>query len=602
MSDFFDNLKKRKMVQWSVAYVAAAFALLQGIDIVAQRFDWPESIARALIIASVIGFFITLLLAWYHGERGAQKVSGTELLLLALLLAIGGGLMWKFSPYASAPTASSTATDPLVGTADKVDRRSIAVLPFVNMSADPEQEYFSDGMTEELLNVLAKITNLKVAARTSVFEFKGKGGDVREIGRKLGVSHIVEGSVRRDGEQIRVTAQLIRVSDGFHVWSETYDRKIESVFALQDELAKKIGEQLQSSLGSSLMPVARAEIPREAYEEYLKGRALYRSRKNLVQALKHFEATVAKAPNFSDGWATLSLTYEVVRGYVTKDEFAQLGDVFAKSRSAAERAQELAPDSAMTLHALGNVARFESRFINAEQLYQKSIETDPTYPDVREDYAEFLEYMGHFEDSLINARQLVTIEPFVRNFWSCLFYAALELDRRDIANEALAHIRSIEPDYYDAVAGDYYFELVAGRYDKAHAELLKAVKINPVMMANDLALFRWASNEPGVGYDTVDKAFKFNEYSSPSIYAAWRGDLDRVFAYFDSSSTSPKERVRFYELMSKVPARKVLADPRAKTLLREYGFEAYWRKYGWPALCRPKGADDFECLNAQGKK
>jgi len=602
MSGFFDSLKKRKMVQWSLAYVAAAFALLQGIDIVAQRFEWPESITRALIIACVIGFFVSLLLAWYHGERGSQKVSGTELLLLALLLAIGGGLMWKFSPNSSAPDVATVDSNVLSAVADSVDRRSVAVLPFVNMSADPEQEYFSDGMTEELLNVLVKMTNLKVAARTSVFEFKGKGGDVRAIGRKLGVSHIVEGSIRRDGDQIRVTAQLIRVSDGFHVWSETYDRKIESVFALQDELAKRIGEQLESSLGTAQMPVARAEIPREAYEEYLKGRALYRSRKDLMQAIEHFEATVAKAPDFADGWATLSLTYEVVRGYVSQDEFDQLGDVYVKSRSAALRAQALAPDSAMTLHALGNVARFESKFIDAEQLYQKSIEADPTYPDVREDYAEFLEYMGRFEDSLRNARQLVTIEPFVRNFWSCLYYAAMELDRRDIVDEAMAHIRAIDPEYYDSVAGYFYYELVSGRFDKAQVELLEAVKVDPVMMANDKMLFRWASKAPGAGYDTVEKAFNFNEYSSPSIYAAWRGDYDRVFAYFGSASTSPKERIRFYELMSKVAARKVLSDPRAKSMLRKYGFEAYWRKYGWPALCHPVGADDFECTTAGGSK
>lgn len=602
MTGFFDSLKKRKMVQWSLAYVAAAFALLQGIDIVAQRFEWPESITRALIIACVIGFFVSLLLAWYHGERGSQKVSGTELLLLTLLLAIGGGLMWKFSPSSSAPEVATVDSNVLSAVADSVDRRSVAVLPFVNMSADPEQEYFSDGMTEELLNVLVKMTNLKVAARTSVFEFKGKGGDVRAIGRKLGVSHIVEGSIRRDGDQIRVTAQLIRVSDGFHVWSETYDRKIESVFALQDELAKRIGEQLESSLGTAQMPVARAEIPRKAYEEYLKGRALYRSRKDLMQAIEHFEATVAKAPDFADGWATLSLTYEVVRGYVSQDEFDQLGDVYVKSRSAALRAQALAPGSAMTLHALGNVARFDSKFIDAEQLYQKSIEADPTYPDVREDYAEFLEYMGRFEDSLRNARQLVTIEPFVRNFWSCLYYAAMELDRRDIVDEAMSHIRAIDPEYYDSVAGYFYYELVSGRFDKAQVELLEAVKVDPVMMANDKMLFRWASREPGAGYDTVEKAFNFNEYSSPSLYAAWRGDYDRVFAYFGSASTSPKERIRFYELMSKVAARKVLSDPRAKSMLRKYGFEAYWRKFGWPALCHPVGAYDFECTTAGGSK
>jgi TolB-like protein len=126
---------------------------------------------------------------------------------------------------------------------------SVAVLPFANISGKPEEEYFSDGMTEELLNVLARLHSLKVAARTSVFEFKGKGGDVREIGHKLGVSHIVEGSVRREGEHVRVTAQLVRVDDGFHVWSGSYDRELKGVFALQDDIALRIAEQLETKLG-----------------------------------------------------------------------------------------------------------------------------------------------------------------------------------------------------------------------------------------------------------------------------------------------------------------------------------------------------------------
>ena len=171
-----------------------------------------------------------------------------------------------------------------VTTPSVADRNSIAVLPFINISGKPDEDYFSDGMTEELLNVLAKIPKLNVVARTSVFEFKGKGGDVREIGRKLGVSNIVEGSVRRDREQVRVTAQLVRVADGFHIWSETYDRKLESVFALQDEIAQRIGAALKLSLGFSPPVAARAPIDPEAYDEYLKGRALLRQRSDLPSA------------------------------------------------------------------------------------------------------------------------------------------------------------------------------------------------------------------------------------------------------------------------------------------------------------------------------
>jgi TolB-like protein len=262
---------------------------------------------------------------------------------------------------------------------------SLAVLPFANLSGDPNQEYFSDGMTEELLNVLARLPGLKVAARTSVFEIKGKGGDVREIGHKLGVSHIVEGSVRRDGEHVRVTAQLVRVADGFHVWSESYDRDREGVFALQDDIARHIAEQLQAQLGVAEMPPPRAAIDPIAHDEYLKGHTLLRQRKNLPEAIAHLRAAVTRAPEFAPGWADLSFAYDVVRSYTTPDQRSMLGDVLTNMRDAAEHAAAAAPATALTLHALANVARAETRYAEAEELYRRAQEADPTYPDVRED-------------------------------------------------------------------------------------------------------------------------------------------------------------------------------------------------------------------------
>src|SRR5438046_10494911 len=172
-------------------------------------------------------------------------------------------------------------------------------------------------MTESRLNVLAKVPQLKVVARTSVFQFKAKGGDIREIGRKLGVTNIVEGSVRRDGPEVRITAQLVRVADGFHIWSETYDRKLEGVFALQDEIARRIGAALKLSLGVSAPVAARAPIDPEAYDEYLKGRALMRQRGDLPSAIAHLKAAVAKAPEFAAVWSLLLITLEVILWWTT---------------------------------------------------------------------------------------------------------------------------------------------------------------------------------------------------------------------------------------------------------------------------------------------
>src|SRR5450432_477330 len=171
MNEFFQRLKQRKLVQWAVAYVAAAFALLQGIDIIAQQFGWPEGVRRGITLALVVGFFIALVLAWYHGERGAQRVTGTELLILALLLGLGGGFLWRFAgaSHERIVRPAATASSPAPAT---IPKKSIAVLPFDNLSEDKGNAYFAEGVQDEILTRLAKVADLKVISRTSTQHFK----------------------------------------------------------------------------------------------------------------------------------------------------------------------------------------------------------------------------------------------------------------------------------------------------------------------------------------------------------------------------------------------------------------------------------------------
>ena len=308
MNEFFRRLKQRKLVQWTLAYVAAAFALLQGIDIVAQRFGWPEQTMRFVIIALSVGLFVTLVLAWYHGERGAQRVTGTELLILALLLAIGGGLLWRFVSIARGPTEQSGAARASAESKSEINAKSVAVLAFANLSDDKGSEYFSDGISEELLTVLQKIPGLHVAARTSAFSFKGKNATAQEIGEKLGVAHLVEGSVRKAGDVVRIAARLTQANTGEEQWSENYTRNLKDVFAVQTELAQTIVEQLSGQLtGGAANPTTKAEIQAEvraaekggtknveAHESYLQGRFFLNrhSEKETDQARAAFERAV----------------------------------------------------------------------------------------------------------------------------------------------------------------------------------------------------------------------------------------------------------------------------------------------------------------------
>jgi tetratricopeptide (TPR) repeat protein len=388
------------------------------------------------------------------------------------------------------------------------------------------------------------------------------------------------------------------VADGFHVWSESYDRELKGVFALQDDIALRIAEQLEAKLGVAGAPPARQAIDPLAYDEYLKGRTLYRKRRNMPEAIAHLQAAVTRAPEFGAGWASLSLAHEAAIWYTTREQRAMLGDAMANMRVASERAAGLDPDAALTLHAEANVARVENRFAEAEQLYQRAIQADPTYPDVREDYAELLNDLGRNEDSLVAARELVALEPFVANSWSRIALIGARLDSRALVEEARDRMREIDPSFRWGVLADFYLEFWQGRIEPARNALAEAMRFRPEVAAQHAELFRWSQGEPGI--DDAEARRIVWERPGHTLYAAHRGDADMFFAFFESE----EHRIRRYMLYLNVAtpiARPLLADPRTKEMLTRYGFVAYWREKGWPSLCRPLGDDDFECGPAVGK-
>ena len=256
MNEFLQRLKQRKLVQWAVAYVAAAFALLQGIDIVAQRFGWPDAVERALIIASCIGFFVALVLAWYHGERGAQRVAGTELLILAILLAFGGGLLWRFTSVVREPVLKSVAS-PAASQAALIPKKSVAVLPFENLSDDKANAYFASGMQDLILTKLAGIGDLKVISCTSTEKYKSHPEDLKVVGQQLGVATLLEGSVQKSGNQVLVNLQLIDAASDNHLWANAYPRTLDNVFGVEGEVAQKVADALKARL----TPVEAKSVP-----------------------------------------------------------------------------------------------------------------------------------------------------------------------------------------------------------------------------------------------------------------------------------------------------------------------------------------------------
>ena len=275
---FFEELKRRNVVRVGVVYLIAAWLLAQVADLLLENFNAPDWVIQAILVVLIIGFPLALIFAWAFEltPEGLKKekdvdrsqsitpVTGRKLdraIIVILVIALSY-FIWESRvqhQHSEAPEQQAVV-EPAPA---EPSAKSIAVLPFVNMSSDPEQEYFSDGISEEILNSLAKIKELKVAGRTSSFAFKGQNQDLRQIGDTLGVEHILEGSVRKSGAQVRITAQLIQVDDGFHLWSETYDRELTDVFAIQDEIATAILKQLKAALledGQVEVTVARADF------------------------------------------------------------------------------------------------------------------------------------------------------------------------------------------------------------------------------------------------------------------------------------------------------------------------------------------------------
>jgi len=320
----FTELKRRDVVKVAMFYAIGSWLLLQIGDVLFGFLDLPQWSGKLLIALLALGFVPALVFSWIYEltPEGIRKESeiepgrsmsgstGSRLNLATMILLVLGVGLLAYQQMTRRPTPATQPTDAAqsAGSSTALESdRTIAVLPFVNMSSDPEQEFFSDGITEELLNTLVKVPGLLVTARTSTFSYKGRQADVRSIGKALSVGHILEGSVRKAGQQLRITAQLIRVSDGFHLWSKTYDRKLENIFAIQEQIATAIAEALKTPLGLRAGKLIHSRMQNmAAYEKYLRARRLLRQRGESLETATHLLEDIVKAePGYAPGWALL---------------------------------------------------------------------------------------------------------------------------------------------------------------------------------------------------------------------------------------------------------------------------------------------------------
>jgi TolB-like protein/Flp pilus assembly protein TadD len=473
MIEFLSHLKRRKLVQWALAYVAFAFALLQGVDIVATRFDWPGQFERLLIVALAVGFLLTVVLAWYHGERGAQTFSGAEVLILALLLALGGGLLWWFDrapPPRSAGAPSRSIPDSAAASGAirpvPIPAKSIAVLPFVNMSGDAKNDYFSDGITEEILNALAQVPNLKVAARTSAFAFKGKEEDLRKVGEVLDVATVLEGSVQKSGGEVRITAPLIDTRTGYHLWSEKYDRKLTSIFGVEDEISRAIAEKLRVQLvgGSGQALIRHATEDPQAHALYLRAISdIARRGPALKDAVLLLQQATSRDPGYASAWGGLSQTYELLPWYDLGEWRRSLAD----AERAANRALALDPQSGEAHAAIANVLRDRLEYAAADREYRKALTLSPGSSEIHNQFAQLMGAVEAYPESLQQERIAISLDPLAPNPRYFMGSVLLSLRRYPEAIAAFNKVLEQTPDYVQARFLLASANLFAGRYEDA---------------------------------------------------------------------------------------------------------------------------------------
>jgi TolB-like protein len=416
--NFFAELKQRKLVQWTAAYVAAAFALLQGIDIVAQRFTWPEQTMRFVIIALCIGLFVTLVLAWYHGERGAQRVTGTELLILALLLAVGGGFLWRFAGVAhERPVISADNNESRPGgtLSLPIPEKSIAVLPFENLSSDKENAYFVAGIQDEILTRLAKIGALKVISRSSTQQYQSKPGNLREIARQLGVANLLEGSVQKAGNVVHVNVQLIKADTDEHLWAESYDRTLDNIFGVEGEIARLIAEALHAKLtGAEVRVLAQQPTTNPAaYDAYLRGQAQDRQASEEAgdrserAAQVSFEEAVRLDPQFAAAWAALSRTHSLL--YFLYDETPARRAEAERTLAEAVRLQPDLDETQLARAYLQYWVRHD--YTGALEMMRRLRASWPNNAEVLEVMSFISARLGQWKESLDYIRQSMALNP-----------------------------------------------------------------------------------------------------------------------------------------------------------------------------------------------
>jgi TolB-like protein/Tfp pilus assembly protein PilF len=450
-TNFLTELKRRNVYRAAIAYGVVAWFLTQLTTQVLPLFEIPNSAMRFVVIALAVGFPIAMLLAWVYEftpegivrtedlrpaeARSIQRATGRVLdfvIIGALLLVIAMLVVGRLPFYRQ--------------TRESISQKSIAVLPFENLSEDKANAYFAEGIQEEILTRLAKIADLKVISRTSTQRYQSKPGNLAEIAKQLGVANILEGSVQKATDQVRVTVQLIQVASDSHLWADTFDRKLTDIFGVESEIAKAIADALKAKLtgAEEQLIAARPTSDVTAYELYLKGRVLWGKRggDNMRQAIAFYEQAIVRDPNYAPAYAALAETYVVLPVYTE----ASTREAYAKAKAAALKALQLDDKLAEAHNALALALFLDLDFAGSIAEFQRAIALNPNYATAHHWYGfNPLCTLGRFDEAIAESKRAVELDPLS------------PVINSDLGSNLM----------------------VARRYDEAIAQLRKTLEIDP---------------------------------------------------------------------------------------------------------------------------
>jgi TolB-like protein/Tfp pilus assembly protein PilF len=513
MLSFFRELKRRHVIRVAAIYAAIGWVLAEVAGFAADTFAAPDWVVQMFTILVLLGFPLVLVGAWAFEmtPEGLKRDAGTD-----DVPADDGGQ----TPAGKAPSAESPSG------------QSIAVLPFVNMSSDPEQEYFSDGLSEELLNLLAQIPALHVAARTSSFSFKGKKEDIRSVAAKLSVANILEGSVRKAGNQVRITAQLIKAADGYHLWSETFERTLEDIFSVQDEIARAVVDALKISLLGEV-PKARETNP-EAYALYLQGNYFleHADREGVEKAYKAFEQALELDPDYAPAWNGLATTIAWQTGYLG---IYSIKEGVARAREAGERALALDNNLAEAHAGMANIKLlYDWDWSGAETSTRRALELAPS--DAKAVLQSGLVEMalGRFDEALVRFRQLIALDPLLTSGYHYLGLTLIKLDRLDEARVVLQQELALSP----GRPGTHYLIGYTRLMEEDFQAAMDEFELDPDPLWRDfgksLALFglQRRTEADDMLARLVDNYQHDGAFQIADTYA-YRGEVDKAFEWLD---------------------------------------------------------------------